>query len=207
MYFADPQEGRRRRARLRDVVVHTSHILETATGRTTRDIENRTAGLAARAAASLVPQPPPIDDVLAARVRARLGRLVSHPGAIEAKAASGRITLSGPVFEAEVEQLLEGVRAVPGVTHVENQLESHAQAGDISALQGPGPLKLHGAPSDWVPWTPATRVMAGATGLALMAWAARHRTMRGTAVGLTGFELLEQAVCDARAGGQAKATS
>jgi hypothetical protein len=185
---------------LRDVVVHTGHILETATGRATRDIENRAAGLAARAAASLVPQPPPIDDVLAARVRTRIGRLVSHPGAIEVKAASGRITLSGPVFEAEVEQLLEGVRAVPGVTQVDSELETHAQAGDVSALQGPGPLKLRGAPSHWARWTPATRVMAGATGLALMAWAARHRTIRGTAVGLAGFELLEQAVRGARAG-------
>jgi hypothetical protein len=161
----------------------------------------------ARATASLVPQPPPIDDVLAARVLTRIGRLVSHPGAIEVKASSGRITLSGPVFEAEVEQLLEGVRAVPGVTHVDNQLEPHAQAGDISALQGPGPLTLHGAASRWARWTPATRVMAGATGLALMAWAARHRTIRGTAVGLTGFELLEQAARGARAGWEAKATS
>ena len=200
MYFADPQEGRRRRARLRDVAVHTGHVLETATGRAARDIENRAVGLAARASASLVPEPPPIDDVLAARVRARVGRLVSHPGAIEVKASSGRITLSGPVFEVEVDQLVEGVRTVPGVAHVDNQLEFHAQAGDISALQGPGPLKLHGTPSRWARWTPATRVMVGAAGLALMAWGARHRTIRGTAVGLTGFELLEQAVRGARPG-------
>jgi hypothetical protein len=207
MYFADPQEGGRRRARLRDSLVHTGHVLEVATGRTSRDIENRVAGLAARAAASVVPQSPPIDDVLVARVRTRIGRLVSHPGAIEVKAASDRITLSGPVFEAEVEQLLAGVRAVRGVAHVNNQLEPHAHAGDISALQGPGPLKLHRAPSRWIRWTPTTRVMVGATGLALIAWAARHRTIRGTAVGLTGFELLEQAVRGARAGVQARATS
>jgi hypothetical protein len=200
MYFTDRQEGRRRRARLRDSLVHTAHELEVATGRATRDIENRVAGVAARASASLVAQPPPIDDVLAARVRARLGRLVSHPGAIEVKAASGRVTLSGPVFEAEVDQLLEGVRAVPGVTQVDNQLEPHAQAGDISALQGPGPLKLRDAPSPWARWTPATRVMVGAAGLALMAWAGRHRTIRGTAVGLAGFELLEQAARGACAG-------
>jgi hypothetical protein len=198
MYLADPQEGRRRRARLRDAIVHTGHLLEAATGRASRDIENRVAGLGARAAASLATQPPPIDDVLAARVRARIGRLVSHPGAIDVKAASGRIVLSGPVFNAEVEQLVEGVRAVSGVTQIDNQLEPHAQAGDIPALQGPGPLRLRGVPPGWARWTPTTRVMAGAAGLALMALAARRRAIRETAVGLAGFELLEQAVRGAR---------
>ena len=200
MYFADPQEGRRRRARLRDALVHTGHLVEAASGRTSRDIENRVAGLGARAAAALVTQPPPIDDVLAARVRARIGRLVSHPGAIEVKAATGRITLSGAAFDAEVEQLMEGVRRVPGVSQVDNQLEPHALAGDIPALQGPGPLRLHAVPAGWARWTPTTRVMTGAAGLALMALAARHRTIRETAVGLAGSELLEQAVRSARAG-------
>jgi hypothetical protein len=207
MYFTDPKDGRRRRARLRDGVVHTSRMVEAATGRATRDIENRVSGLAARAAASLVPQPTPIDDVLAARVRTRIGRLVSHPGAIDVKASSGRITLSGPVFEAEVEQLLSGIRAVPGVRQVDNRLDTHARAGDVSALQGPGPLKPHGALSHWARWTPSTRVIVGATGLALMAWAARHRTIRGATVGLTGFELLEQAVRGVPAGLEAKVTS
>jgi hypothetical protein len=198
MYFVDPREGRRRRARLRDVIVHTGHVLEAATGRVSRDIEHRVAGLGARAAASLVTEPPPMDDVLAARVRARIGRLVSHPGAIDVKAGSGRIALSGPVFDAEVEQLVEGVRAVPGVTQVDNQLEPHAQAGDIPALQGPGPLRLHAVPPG-LRWT-ATRVVAGAAGLALMALAARHRTIRETAVGSAGFESPEQAGRSARAG-------
>lgn len=198
MYFADPKDGRRRRAQLRDAVVHTRHTLETAAGTASRDLENRFAGLAARTLASLVAEPAPIDDVLAARVRARIGRLVSHPGAIELKATAGVIALSGPVFEAEVDQLVNGVRAVHGVTDVENHLEPHAHAGDVPALQGPGPLKIHAAPASWVRWTPTTRVMAGAAGLALMALTSRHRTLRGTAVGLAGFELLEQA-CAAHA--------
>jgi uncharacterized membrane protein len=42
--------------------------------------------------------------------------------------------------------------------------------------------------------TPTTRVVAGAAGLALMAIGSRRRTLRDTAVGLAGFELLEQAV-------------
>jgi hypothetical protein len=199
MYLVDPQEGRRRRARLRDAVVHGSHTVEGAVGTASRDIENRFVGLAARAVAALSERPAPTDDALAARVHTRIGRLVSHPGAIEVKAKSGRITLSGPVFEAELEQLVGGVRGVPGVTEVENQLEPHAQAGDIPALQGPGPLRIHAARPGWVRWTPTTRAMAGAAGLALLALASRHRTVRKTAVGVAGFELLEQAVRGARA--------
>jgi hypothetical protein len=131
-------------------------------------------------------------------VRTRVGRLVSHPGAIDVTAKSGRVTLSGPVFEAEVEQLVTGVRDVTGVSGVDNHLEPHADAGNISALQGPGPLHLDTTKA-WVRWTPTTRVMAGAAGLALMAIASRRRTLRDAAVGLAGFELLEQAVRAARA--------
>jgi hypothetical protein len=198
MYFADPQEGKRRRARLRDAVVHTAHTVETAAGTASRDAEHRFIGLAARAVASLVEKPAPTDEVLTARVRTRVGRLVSHPGAIDVTATSGRITLSGPVFEGEVEQLVNSVRDVPGVSAIDNHLEPHAEAGDISALQGPGPLKLDMARA-WVRWTPTTGLMAAAAGLALMALASRRRTLRNTAFGLAGFELLEQAVRGARA--------
>lgn len=199
MYVTDPVEGRRRRARLRDAAVHASNMLKTTTGMTSRDIENRLIGLAARTQSWLGEQIAPIDDVLVARVRARLGRLVSHPGAIEVKAHDGIVTLSGPVFAAEVGQLMEGVGAVPGVTRVENRLDSHEQAGDVSALQGPGGLKIGPSSMSWIRWTPTTRVMAGAAGLALMALASRNRTMRGATVGLAGFELVEQAVRGARA--------
>ncbi|MGE5246073.1 MAG: BON domain-containing protein [Betaproteobacteria bacterium] len=199
MYFADPQEGRRRRARLRDLVVHTAHTLQDAAGVASRDMDNRLVGLAARTAAALAAAPAPSDEVLAARVRTRLGRLVSHPSALDVTASAGRVTLSGPVFEAEVRQLIEGVRAVPGVAGVDTRLEPHAEAGDIPALQGPGPLHVHAAPEAWIRWTPTTRAMAGAAGLALIVLASRRRSVRETAVGLAGFELLEEAVRGARA--------
>ena len=198
MYVADPQEGRRRRARLRDAVVHTAHTVKTAAGIASRDANHRFIGLSARVVASLVEKPAPTDEVLAARVRTRFGRLVSHPGAIHVTSTSGRVTLSGAVFEAEVDQLVNGVREVPGVTGIDNCLEPHAEAGDISALQGPGPLRVSAAPRALVRWMPTTRVVAGVAGLVLMALASRRRTVRGTAVGLAGFELLERVVRGAR---------
>ena len=198
MYVADPREGRRRRARLRDAAVHAAHTVEAAAGTASRDAEHRLIGLAARGLASLIERPAPTDDVLAARVRARVGRLVSHPGAIDVAAASGRVTLRGQVFEAETERLVNAVRSVPGVVAIDNHLESHAEAGDIPALQGPGPRRLDRTRA-WARWTPTSRVIAGALGLALMAAASRRRTVRGTAVGLAGFELFERALRRARA--------
>jgi hypothetical protein len=183
MYFADPQKGKGRRARLRDTAVHGSHTLKDAAGAASRDTEHRLAGIAARARAAVAHRPAPNDDVLAARVRSRLGRLVSHPGAIEVKAASGRVALTGPVFEAELNQLLHGVRAVDGVIEIENLLESHADAADIPALQGAGPLEFRALPPAWIRWTPATRVLAGAAGLALALAlvVAGRRTIQNTA--------------------------
>lgn len=197
MYLADPREGRRRRALLRDAVVHTSHTLEFAAGAATRDVENRFTGVAARTIRAMTERPAAIDDVLAARVRARIGRLVSHPGAIEVKAAAGVVALSGPVFKTEFDQLIEGVRNVEGVTRVEDHLEPHAEADDVPALQGAGPLKIDTA-ARWLRWTPTTRVVAGVAGLALMALGSRRRGIRETAAGLAGFELLEQALRAAR---------
>jgi hypothetical protein len=181
MYLADPQQGRGRRARLRDTAVHRSHMLRDAAGAASRDTEHRLAGIAARARAAVAHRPAPDDDVLAARVRSRLGRLVSHPGAIEVKATSGRVALTGPVFVAELNQLLHGVRAVEGVIEIENVLEPHADAADIPALQGAGPMELRAVPPAWIRWTPATRLLAGAAGLALVLVMAGRCTIQETA--------------------------
>ena len=76
------------------------------------------------------------NDVLEARVRSKLGRVVSHPKALEVKAVDGLIILSGPILAAEVHPLLDAIIHVRGVKNIENYLEEHEQAGDIPALQG-----------------------------------------------------------------------
>ena len=137
--------------------------------------------------------------MLAERVRAHLGRLVSHPGAIDVSASSGRITLSGPVFEAEVGQLLDGVADVAGVTAIENRLEPHRDAAHVSALQGPGPKVIPGPPAKWLRWTPTARLVAGMAGVALLALSSPSRPFRGAATGITGVELIERALFGTRA--------
>jgi hypothetical protein len=166
---------------------------------TARDLQHRLSGLAARTLDRMIEEPAPSDDVLAERVRAQLGRLVSHPGAIDVGASSGRITLSGPVFEAEVGQLLNGVGDVAGVTAIENRLEPHRDAAHVSALQGPRPKTVPAAPAKWLRWTPTARLVAGLAGLALVALSSPSRPLRGAATGITGVELIERALFGTRA--------
>jgi hypothetical protein len=165
---------------------------------TARDVQHRASGLAARVLTQLVEEPAPADDVLVARVRARLGRLVSHPGAIEVTASKGVMTLSGPIFEAEVEQLLKAVGDVPGVTAIENRLESHRGAGHVSALQGPGPREVPRMPANWRRWSPTARLIAGVGGLALVALSRPNRPIRGADTGVAGVERLERSPWDFR---------
>lgn len=195
MYLADPAEGRRRRARVRDMAVHYSRAAASVAGSTSRDVQHRLTGVAARTVGRLVvPDVTPEDDVLVARVRARVGRLVSHPHAIEVHASNGTVTVSGPVFESEVSTLLNGIGDVAGVSEVENQLKPYARADKVSALQGPGPRESHWIPEGLRHWTPTTRLLATVAGLVLVAISTPERGARRTASGMLGLQLLEHAV-------------
>ena len=156
---------------------------------TSRDVRHRLSGAAVHTMAHFVEQPAPIDDVLIERVRARLGRLVSHPGAIHVAATDGTVTLSGPIFEAELEQALKGIAAVPGVIAVENRLEAHAEARHVPGLQGPGPHRMPTVATKWRRATPTARLMATAAGLALLVLALPPTRARA-AGGAAGVELL-----------------
>jgi len=190
MFLFDPARGRRRRTRLGEAAVHASHRAQAISGMTTRDVRHRLTGVAARTMDRLVVEPAPSNEVLVERVRARLGRLVSHPGAIDVAASGGAITLTGPVFGAEVDQLTRGVAAVAGVTSVENQLESHDTATHVSALQGRGPRKVQWPAARWPRWTPTARLAAGVVGVALLGLSVAKRPLRGAAARMWALELI-----------------
>lgn len=68
----------------------------------------------------------PIDDRrLLERVRARLGRVCSHPHAVEVDVADGQVTLRGAALAAEVKDMLAAAAGVRGVHSVINELEPH----------------------------------------------------------------------------------
>jgi len=108
--------------------------IDDAIGAASRDLVHRTSGLIARAE-SLVTHDHAHDSVLAARVRAKLGRIVSHPHAIEVIARNGHVVLSGPVLAREVDRLLAAIETIRGVTDMENCLEIHEQPGKHPRLQ------------------------------------------------------------------------
>jgi hypothetical protein len=84
-----------------------------------------------------------------------------------------------------VDGLLACVASVRGLTGIENRLEIHEQAGDVSGLQGVGRRVnlLQGN------WSPATRLLAGMIGCGLMANCLARRTPAAALLGTAGFAL------------------
>lgn len=74
---------------------------------------------------------------LAERVRAELGRVVSHPRAIDVSMLhEGCVRLSGPILSSEADTLLAAIARVRGVATVEDDLERHDTPEGVPPLQG-----------------------------------------------------------------------
>jgi uncharacterized membrane protein len=196
MYILDPVQGRRRRALLRDKIVHALHAMGDALGATARDARNRATGVVAETRARLHDEQPS-DDVLVDEVRSQMGRVVSHPGSIVVMANNGRIVLSGPILAREVDDLLDRVRSLRGVRDVENQLDVHETGTGVPGLQGGDGEAEAGSrvarrTADLLRrrWPPTARIATGAAGSALVVYGTRKRGVLGTALGLTGAALV-----------------
>jgi hypothetical protein len=135
MYLFDPERGNRRRAILRDKLLHVTHTAGEKLEVKSRDAGNRLHGLVAKTK-SLRKTQPVSDDVLAERVRSRIGHVVSHPGSIDVSVKDGRVTLAGPALTRELDPLLDEVERMRGVAGVENRLELHEDPGGVPGLQG-----------------------------------------------------------------------
>jgi hypothetical protein len=68
------------------------------------------------------------DQTLTVRVRTAVAGGVRAPGAIDIDVKDGTVTLTGTIPAGEVQQLVEKVEAIPGVTKVDNRLEIHDAA-------------------------------------------------------------------------------
>lgn len=163
MYLMDPDRGRARRALIRDKAASGYRDVRDSVEKAQADLANRAHGLLAHAK-SAVRRKPVEDDQLTARVRAKLGRLVSHPHAIDVIARDGMITLAGAVLEAEAEPLVSGVATVPGVSKVCDHLLRHRDAADVPSLQGGRERHPGLVPVLSQEWPPAFRMLAGIAG-------------------------------------------
>lgn len=161
----DPSRGARRRALLRDQAVRATRVTGDVVDTTMRDLANRTRGFAAETRGWIAERA--VDDErLLERVRARLGRVSSHPRAIDVAVQGGQVTLRGPVLSAEAQDLLSTAAGVRGVRSVINELEPHDSPDGVPALQGRG--RVAGPRLDLLQshWAPATRALVGAAALA-----------------------------------------
>jgi hypothetical protein len=188
MFMFDPDRGRRRRALVRDQMAHVARLLTRAMGATSRDLTHRVYGTMAEGR-NLFRRDRVSDEVLTDRVRAQIGRSVSHPHAISVTVTDGHVVLSGPVLAHESRRLISGVLSVHGVKGVENVLTVHREAENISSLQGGRPRTGDRFALMQTNWAPTTRLIAGLAGGALMANCLARRDLISSALGTLGFGL------------------
>ncbi len=193
MFMLDPGRGKRRRALLRDKTVHAAHLLRCSFERTRRDLGHRAGGTMAEFRSAFVSGDCE-DDVLVQRVRARLGRICSHPNSVDVQAEDGCVILNGPILTSELNDVLDEVRSVRGVREVEDHLERHATAGDIPGLQG-GSGRRSAPRFDLFQsrWAPATRFLAGVSGTFLLVDGLRRRGLAGVPEGFIGMGMITRA--------------
>jgi hypothetical protein len=195
MYFLDPDRGRRRRALVRDQFVHALSEIDDAIGVVSRDLSNRSRGmwentssLPRRLTGETVP-----DEILAQRVRSKLGRYVSHPRSIRVEAREGHVTLSGPILASEARGWLTAVGRVQGVRGVDDRLERHEPREGISALQEGRPRAGERSELCQQNWSPTARLLVGSTGALLLATGVVRRGVAGLTLGAMGTALMARA--------------
>jgi uncharacterized membrane protein len=188
MYLLDPDWGRRRRSLLRDKAVATVNDFENTLEKAMDDLGNRARGGLAGIRAQLSGQEPP-DWILEARARAELGWLVRFPGSIEVMVNQGHLTLSGPVLQSEVENLLAHMGRLRGVKQLDNQLEVHASPEGVPGLQGNPRPRAPRTELMQENWSPATRLLTTAGGGLLGLYGLRHGGLSGLVLSALGTGL------------------
>jgi len=132
------------------------------------------------------------DGVLADRVRAALGRAVSHPGAIGVEVQGGCAVLTGHVLERETRELMRRVGRVAGLKGVEDHLERHGTPVGVAALQGAERVPPRRFLERDV-WPPAWRIAAGTAGLGAGLWGLCRGGLTGKALLVGGGALVTRA--------------
>lgn len=199
MYYYDPDRGRRRRALARDQCLHAMNRFRNGLDVGWRDLKNRLYGTVAEVKGCLTSDDA-TDEVLVDRVRSTLGRCVSHASAIRVTARDGSVTLSGPILESELRDLLRSIRSVRGVREIVNQLESH-QTADVPALQGGLRQATESRECNQSTMSPAAKLVLGTAVGVLVIRSKNKRSLVSSLLGLAGSVLLFRAVAESDVGG------
>lgn len=193
-YLYDPEMGNRRRAMIRDKAVKALNKTEEAIEASTKDLQHRVVGTVSELRSRVAEAGEEVsDELLEARVRAKIGMVSAHPGAIEVRVNNGRVTLSGPILAEEVDPVVAAVSSVRGVKGVENQLEVHQTADNVPSLQGGTPRREQFELMQ-ENWSPATRMMMGVTGTVLALYGLKREGFFRTIVGTFGLGIVARSV-------------
>ena len=129
---------------------------------------------------------PVSNSVLTERIRAKLGRYVANPAAIQVTTNDGQITVSGRIPASEVDGLLAALQHVPGVRKLDHHLDLQA-TGDQDSVTGTTKQSSE--------WPPLARVAASIGGTVLMGnCLVKKRTPLAIGFGTVGFGLCLRAV-------------
>jgi uncharacterized membrane protein len=196
IYYFDATSGRRRRAELSERSASTARRLLSRLRVAGRDLGNRAGGMASRAVNALRPSRLS-PEVLAERVRACLGRVVSHPGAIHVSVEEpGVVLLTGAVLAWEHRPLVKAILMVSGVSRVRDELAVYESAEHVSALQGGVPRRGRRPELLQDRWSPGMRLLMAAAGGSLLV-GSRRRGPLGALGTLAGGALLLRSVVNA----------
>jgi osmotically-inducible protein OsmY len=133
MFLFDPDNGRRRRAILKDKSARYARGVKEKEELLARRAMHQIQGTLATVRARIAPEEPVDDAVLTERVRAALGRVVHDPHAIDVKVRDGCVVLKGPVLPEEVGEIVACAERVRGVQQVDNRLSPNSgQSPSIS---------------------------------------------------------------------------
>lgn len=155
-YVLDPQQGRRRRALVRDKALHYARRSGVLAGRAARNLSGRARGLLHLIEKRMPwyePEPVPEDDqFIKDRVQSRLGRERDLPlHAVNFDCTDGIVRIRGTVPDAESARRLvertaavDGVRAAVSLMRLPDGTPVGGIAGNVDAVLGQPRAKFYG---------------------------------------------------------------
>jgi gas vesicle protein len=137
MYILDPERGSQRRAVARDKLLHGLRQARTNANKQARNAWNNLYGSVAETRAKLHDAGAAIaDDILEERVRAQIGHVVAHPGALDVRVEDGCAIISGPVLQDEIDKIEARLHETRGLWNWKLDVQAHESAENIPGLQG-----------------------------------------------------------------------
>ncbi|GEM_PF-6581081 len=133
------------------------------------------------------------DDLLEAKLKAKIARQSRHPERIKVQVAAGKVVLEGSATAQESRDLVESISLIRGVKSVEDRFEpapEEARAESRTPAENPAPrFQSSGLPQP-ASYPPAIAILAAIGGLSLVSQGYRNRGPSGAALVAAGAALI-----------------